>query len=169
MSEWDILGILGITRRIFPYHRCEISRLECQGQRELDADGDGGTIDDFTSFGNVEGVEILAKLPALTDKSDSCVRYVDTVLGIPGLKEAITDPGNWFEQLERLGFRASDVPRERGLVLYGSHCELKGLAHVGIWSGGAVVSKWAAGHIYKHALNAVPSDYGNTILFMHRD
>ena len=40
--------------------------------------------------------------------------------------------------------------------------------HSGVLQGGFVVSKWGAGHIWKHLLFEVPSSYGVTVRFYRR-
>lgn len=79
----------------------------------------------------------------------SCV-YSDKVIAIPtnGLTK-ITEPQNDCMVLY------VDVDTEE--------------LHVGRWDEGKVVSKWGnGGHVYRHALEAVPNIYGTDVMFFKK-
>ena len=64
------------------------------------------------------------------------------------------------------GWREVKEPRKGDLVLYLEDNHPK---HWGIYDGsGKVRSKWGAGHIFKHDLAAVMSQYGNHVIFYRK-
>ena len=79
----------------------------------------------------------------------------------------------WNFALERLGdagYRPTRGSSSGDLVLYGfRHSSGIVAKHIGLLqTGGEIQSKFEAGHVFQHAPEIVPSEYGDSLLFLSR-
>ncbi|MDO8655852.1 MAG: hypothetical protein Q7K45_01320 [Nanoarchaeota archaeon] len=72
--------------------------------------------------------------------------------------------------LANYGFNLVQSPSEGDVLAYVTAGEIDIQAHhFGIFQEGKVISKWGAGHIFRHSIEQVPTRYGEKVIFYAKD
>ncbi len=113
-------------------------------------------------------INILQEPPDET-KNYNCFVYAlrlehsEKLLGLDGW-EFTRNLGSVFDEMvENNILQKVATPSDGDMVLY--RAKDGSVAHVGIWQGGTVVSKWSWGPLMKHKLYDVPDHYGDDVEF----
>jgi hypothetical protein len=121
-------------------------------------------------IGQRSGIEIVERRDCWQDKNRChCAEWVfaeQLGFNIQGDREFWDSV---IGKLEMLGFVPTATPQTHDIAVYGFR-DPRGLRgkHIGLFQRrGRIRSKFEMGHVFEHGLDAVPSDYGDSILFFH--
>ncbi|OGE18633.1 hypothetical protein A3J19_03985 [Candidatus Daviesbacteria bacterium RIFCSPLOWO2_02_FULL_41_8] len=136
----------------------------------------GDRVDAFDEIGKMPGMEVIERFDSANSHYFDCRDYVfgrrrrekwydprsdaleETMLG---------HPANF---LISQGYNHTETPLSGDVAVYihnPSWYPGPRAAHWGIYDQGKVISKFGAGHVYRHSFDLVPNFYGNRVLFFH--
>jgi len=114
-------------------------------------------ISDFFVKGDYAGLERLGLKMSQSSAAD-CAHYVLLTLNIIHTPRA-------FDALHSLPKSETPHPGSN-IIIYGYPFEN---LHYGFYDGKKVTSKWGKGPVFKHAIEDVPVQYGDSVKFASRD